>query len=333
MDWPLKIDSPVTVRAAIARLMLGLEASEQKLGSIQLERHQISSVTLILSALDEFGGALLCDQVGMGKTFAALAVARRFPRTLVVGPAALETMWSDSLLRAGTTATFTSYERLSRSEHSGASGDLLILDEAHHARNPRTHRYQRISRLARKTRVLMLTATPVHNRRADLVALLSVFLGSRAETLTEPELARCVIRRHRDAAMVSGIPHVQPTICFDLPDDPELVERLMSLPPPLPARDAGSGGSLINRGLVHQWASSEAALRDALRRRIARSAALLSSLEAGRYPSDSELQAWTFAEGALQLGFPELLAPPACDIGALQDSVMAHATALETVLK
>jgi len=313
--------------------MLGDPPREPPLGSILLEPHQASSIEPILGALDQFGGALLCDQVGMGKTFVALAIARRFQRVLIVGPAALDTMWGEALSRAGLAAGFLSYERLSRSKYSGEAPDLLILDEAHHARNPATLRYERISRLAREARVLMLTATPVHNRRGDLAALLSIFLGSRADNLTEAELARCVIRRDRATAGIPGIPHVEPVISLDLPDDPETVSRLMSLPPPLPVRDGGSGGSLVNRGLLHQWCSSEAALRDALRRRVASAAALTASLKAGRYPSAVELRAWTYADGALQLGFPELLAPPAAHAGALLEAVVSHSTAVEKFLK
>jgi len=316
----------------IARLMLGRASPGTALGSIHLKPHQESSIERILGSLDEFGGALLCDQVGMGKTFVALAVARRFERRLIVAPAALEAMWRDALARAGVTAGFTTYERLSRSEYSELP-DLLILDESHHARNRRTRRYHRISQLARNSRVLMLSATPIHNRRADLVMLLSIFLGSRAENLTEAELARCVVRRDRVTAGLDGFPQVEPVTALELPDDPEMVSRLMSLPAPLPVRDGGSGGSLVNRGLVHQWASSEAALGDALRRRVAKAAALVASLEAGRYPSAAELKAWTFFEDALQLGFPELLAPEADDSTALLESVVAHAAALETLLK
>jgi hypothetical protein len=103
----------------------------------------------------------------------------------------------------------------------------------------------------------------------------------------------------------------------------------MSLPDPVPVRDGGSGGVLIGRGLVHQWASSEAALHAALRRRIARAWALIASLEAGTYPSEQELRAWTFDDGALQLGFPELLSAKVGDTDALLDSVRRHAFALD----
>lgn len=332
MESALRIDSPAAVRALIARVVLGAEHPEPPLGSIELRPHQTVVIERLMCALSEFGGALLCDEVGMGKTFVALAVARRFARVLVVAPAVLERMWSDALSRTGMKAGFASYERLSRGKSPGTEGDLLILDEAHHARNPATRRYARIAQLARHAAVLMLTATPVHNRRADLVALLSLFLGSRAGALTEAESARCVVRRDSRTNVVTGIPAVIPRVCCEVPDDPGLVELLLDVPPPLPAREAGDAGSLINRGLVHQWASSEAALLDALRRRVGRARALTSSLQAGTYPSARELEAWTLGDDALQLGFPELLAPATPDAAALLESVTAHARALERIL-
>jgi hypothetical protein len=105
----------------------------------------------------------------------------------------------------------------------------------------------------------------------------------------------------------------------------------MTLPPALPVRDGGMSGVLIGRGLVHQWASSEAALREALRRRIARAVALSASLESGSYPSAGELKTWVYGEGALQLGFPELLSSPLEDTASLLRSVRAHADALQDI--
>jgi superfamily II DNA or RNA helicase len=114
-------------------------------------------VARIDSALEEFGGALLSDEVGMGKTFVASAVARPFSHCLVVAPAALASMWRDALAATETNADFISFEQLSRSGGDRGSGladdpakssapasctryDLVIVDEAHHARNPATRR-------------------------------------------------------------------------------------------------------------------------------------------------------------------------------------------------
>src|SRR5688572_17256933 len=328
---PIRLESPAVVRAAIARVMLGIPSVEPELGSIHLHRHQTSAVERLIAALQDFGGAILCDQVGMGKTFVALAVARCFARRLVVAPASLESMWRDAVERTDVHADFISYERLSRSDAPGSRLDVLILDEAHHARNPAARRYRRIAKLVRKAHVLMLTATPVHNRRADLEALLSLFLGSRVTTLSEHELGRCVLRRDGEAT-ISSFPRVLRPVAYDVPDAPAVASRLVRLPPPIPVRGGGSAGPLVNRGLVHQWSSSEAALRDALRRRLATASALLVSLKAGRYPSADELKSWTFAEGALQLGFAELLAPATTESAALADSIETHAQAVESFL-
>jgi hypothetical protein len=295
------------------------------LGSITLLPHQVSAVQRLHAAIDEFHGALLCDEVGLGKTYVALAVARSFSRRLVVAPAALGPMWRVALAAACVDAELETFETLSRADMhqrkggraSRATYDLVVIDEAHHARNPRTNRYLALESLVRGARVLLLSATPIHNRRDDLVALLSLFLGSRAGGMTSAELALCVVRREQKQLRTPlSIPSVGAVVHHEVPDDPALVRLLMGLPAPLPVRDGGLAGILIGRGLIHQWASSEAALRGALTRRIARATALCSSLEAGTYPTARELETWIYGDGALQLGFAELLSAPSWDMAS-----------------
>jgi superfamily II DNA or RNA helicase len=320
------------VRARIAQIVLGDSETCARLGEITLKPHQQSAVARVSRALEDFGGVLLCDDVGVGKTFVAAAIARQFSHTLVVAPAALASMWRDAVATTETRTDFLTFERLSRASPALAKGvdyDLVIVDEAHHARNPATRRYRNLARLATDARMLLLTATPIHNRKSEMLALLALFLGSRAQTLTARELARCVVRRERsEIAVWGGIPAIMPTVHRQVPDNPQIVQELMNLPPPLPVRDGGLSGALIGRGLVHQWASSEASLRAAVLRRIARAAALTASLESGTYPTARELETWIYGDGALQLGFPELLSSPTDDAPALLASVRAHSDAL-----
>ncbi len=311
--------------------MLGDDRTETRIGAVSLQPHQLSAVTRIEKAIEEFGGALLCDEVGMGKTFVATAIARDYARRLVVAPAALSPMWAHALRATEIDADFVSFERLSglRSELS-AEYDLLIIDEAHHARNQTTRRYARLEELSRRAKLLLLTATPIHNRRRDLSGPLSLFLGSRASALTKAELARCIVRReHEQLKSTALIPRVLPTVGLQISDDSRIVPELMRLPDPVPVRNGGYGRSLIARGLVHQWASSEAALNEALRRRTARAYALTASLEAGTYPTAAELRTWIFDDGALQLGFAQILSFAAGDADALLESVRLHLDALE----
>ena len=333
MDGGLRLEPAAIVRAQIAEIVLGARQKCARIGGITLKSHQQSAVARAKAALAEFGGVLLCDDVGMGKTFVATALAHQFSRTLVVAPAALRSMWRDSLGTTETSADFVSFERLSRSDFGGASRtdyDFVIVDEAHHARNPATRRYRSLAKLTRDAAVLLVTATPIHNRTTDMSALLSLFLGSRARRLTDAELGRCVVRREQnELAPEFAIPTIARTRHRKVLDNPGIVQELMSLPPPLPVRDGGLGGALIGRGLVHQWASSEAALREAVRRRVAKAAALTASLESGNYPTARELQTWIYGDGALQLGFPELLSSPTGDAHALLVSVRSHSTALQ----
>ncbi len=285
----------------------------------------------------------------MGKTYVATAIAQEYARCLIVAPAALASMWRDALsatgIGAGTgsDAKIVTFEALSRADaddfrryrcaQSNPQGyDLLVVDEAHHARNPATNRHFALASLARGAHVLLLSATPVHNRRSDLVALLSLFLGSRARSMTSAELGLCLVRReHAQLEGTLAIPTVSLPTNHQVSDDQRVVEELMNLPPPLPVRDGGLGGVLIGRGLVHQWASSEAAFHEALRRRIARATAIAASLEAGTYPTARELEIWTYGDGALQLGFSELLSAPTTNHGELLAAVRIHLDALREV--
>ena len=337
--------------------MLGEVPPETSLGGITLHRHQVSALRRLVEAIDEFNGALLCDEVGMGKTYVALAVSRRFSKRLIVTPAGLVSMWEVALAATKIEADILSFETLSRTDSEAfrslesridqhkvgtytpdLSGsrrhhyDFIVVDEAHHVRNRRTNRYFALEDLVRDAKVLLLSATPIHNRRADLVAMLSLFLGSRAAAMTSAELSKCLVRReHRQLGSAVHIPALLPAVNHEVGDDPELVELLMNLPPPVPVRDGGIAGALIGRGLVHQWASSEAALCEAVRKRIARAVALCISLETGTYPTLRELETWMYHDGALQLGFAELLAAPVIGHDALLVGVRAHLAALEAI--
>jgi len=339
------------VQSRIARVILGDSGGEPVLGSITLHPHQRSAIKRLLAAIDRFNGALLCDDVGMGKTYVAISIARLFERRLVVMPAALVSMWKTALARTGIAAELVTFEALSRFDvedrcqgRTLASGrernparerkhfDLVIVDEAHHVRNPLTNRFFALESLVRDAKVLLLSATPIHNDRGDLAALLSLFLGSRARALTASELALCVVRReHHQLGRSLRIPTVLPAFHHEVPDDSTVVEQLLDLPPPVPLLDGGTAKTLIGRGLLHLWASSEAAFREAVRKRIARAIALRASLEAGTYPTAKELEWWAYGDGTIQLAFAELLSTPIPANAELLSAIRTHLEALQRI--
>jgi hypothetical protein len=331
---PLLVPAPPrVVRALIAQGVLGPEDSAPRLGAITLRPHQQAAVSRLSAVLDAHGGALLADDVGLGKTYVAAAIARRYAHVLIVAPAVLRSMWCRALDAATVRATVTSYTVLSRGPGPPGPFDLLVLDEAHHARSPHTRRYAHLAALAARARVLLVSATPIHNSRRDLAALLALFLGERAWTLDDDALARYVVRReHADVPHVHLPALVEPQRIV-VGDDEALLEALLELPPPVPPSDGGDGGALLVWGLVRQWASSHGALTAALRRRLARAAALEAALADGMHLSRAELAAWVCSDHAVQLAFPELLTSPHPSPNALRRAVAAHAAAVRTLLR
>jgi len=166
----------------------------------KLYKFQRDGVVGAIDKLNRFGGCIIADSVGLGKTFEALAIIKyyelRNDRVLVLCPKRLRDNWS--LYRANDRRNFLAGDRFNYdilnhtdlSRENGMSGDidlayvnwgnydLVVIDESHNFRNKRTPRQggeTRYDRLMRrilqegvKTRVLMLSATPVNNRLADL---------------------------------------------------------------------------------------------------------------------------------------------------------------------
>lgn len=324
---------PFVVRARIAALQHIDLPGDARLGDIVLREHQRDAAARLRGAMDRFGGALLADEVGLGKTYTALAAMRDANTLLVVAPAALAPMWENALERSRMQADLVSFETLSRREGARQHWDAVIIDEAHHARNPLTRRYASLAALTRRARVLLLSATPVHNTARDLGALLSLFLGSRAERMTASEVSACVVRRTRSDIHGVAIPGRTPPVWCDVPSSPEVLRAILEVPPPCPPRDGGDGGSLVTLSLVRAWSSSDAALRAALRRRVSRAEALADALATGRHPSKAELRAWVVGDDATQLAFPELVSDGLTeDARGLLATVRAHAAGVRLAL-
>ena len=166
----------------------------------KLYKFQRDGVVGAIDKLNRFGGCIIADSVGLGKTFEALAVIKYFElrndRVLVLCPKRLRDNWT--LYKANDKRNVLAADRFNfdvlnhtdLSREGGTSGDidlahvnwgnydLVVIDESHNFRNkksPRQGNETRYDRLMRriiqegvKTRVLMLSATPVNNRLADL---------------------------------------------------------------------------------------------------------------------------------------------------------------------
>jgi SNF2 family DNA or RNA helicase len=170
---------------------------------MELLDHQTRTATTVLRRLR--GRAMLCDEVGLGKTVeAGLVLSELLMRglarsVLVLTPPSLISQWQGEMRRkfgieltshddpafreAGTTAwgkydkVIASIHTAKREPHRSAilarKWDIVIVDEAHHLRNRATAAWKFASEL-RKQFILLLTATPVQNNLEELFNLVTL---------------------------------------------------------------------------------------------------------------------------------------------------------------
>jgi len=295
--------------------------------------HQRPAAQRIAGTLPIFGGALLADAVGLGKTYVALAVGTRYARVVAVVPAALRAQWRRTAERLGLQIDVVSHEGLSRGRDI-AGADLVIVDEAHHFRNRGTQRYDRLARGAASAHVLLVTATPVVNRGADLVAILRLFLPDHGlaavgvRSLEQTVASRDYIILAEGAAVLT-VARTSGSLPSAGQRPPRPVDLDLGRPPPLGARQlvsllaridrlrftgfSGPGAvSLLRAHLLHRLASSVEALRLTLRRHLAYADRAVTAAQSGMQLSRSTSRRLFGAGDDLQLVIP-FVAPAAID--------------------
>lgn len=165
----------------------------------KLYKFQKDAVMGAIDKIEKYNGCIIADSVGLGKTFTALAVIKyyelRNDRVLVLAPKKLRENWTIYTLndkRNIFSSDRFNYDVLNHTDLSRTNGysgeinlstinwsnyDLVVIDESHNFRNNppvkgRITRYQRfmndIIKSGVKTKVLMLSATPVNNRMNDI---------------------------------------------------------------------------------------------------------------------------------------------------------------------
>jgi len=192
------------------------------LRDVKLYEHQLKTVRTVLRRFR--GRALLCDEVGLGKTIEAgmilleLLARKLVRRVLILTPPSLVAQWQgemrhkfglefithdDPAFKQEGPEAWCSFERIVASFHTakrqphrdaitGEPWDMVIVDEAHHMRNRDTLLWKFASSLNKKY-ILLLTATPLQNNLEELynlVTLLQPGLLSTARRFRQRFVAR-----------------------------------------------------------------------------------------------------------------------------------------------
>lgn len=179
---------------------------------------QKDAVLAIINKLEKYNGCILADSVGLGKTFTALAVIKYYEQrnrsVLVLCPKKLQENWNtykDNYVNNPIASDRLNYDVLFHTDLSRDGGfsngldldrlnwgnyDLVVIDESHNFRNgigthsnTKENRYMRLMdkvvRAGVKTKVLMLSATPVNNRFVDLKNQLALAYEGEQDKLNQ----------------------------------------------------------------------------------------------------------------------------------------------------
>ncbi len=182
----------------------------------KLYKFQRDGVMGAIDKIEKYNGCIIADSVGLGKTFTALAVIKyyelRNDRVLVLAPKKLRENWAvytqndkrNIFVQDRFNFDVLNHTDLSRT--SGMSGeinlatinwsnyDLVVIDESHNFRNNppvkgRVTRYERlmndIIKSGVKTKVLMLSATPVNNKMNDIKNQIAFITEGKNDALAE----------------------------------------------------------------------------------------------------------------------------------------------------
>ncbi len=181
-----------------------------------LDQYQKDGFHEVMAIADKYRGAFLCDGVGLGKTFIGLMlieylVERQRRRVaLFVPKAARKPVW-EAGLRYYLPHIFGDFSNLVIFNHTDLlrggefpgrlrrladMADALLIDEAHHFRNPgvkgeegdRRSRYWQFYDIAEGKSLFLLTATPVNNRLIDLQHMIELFSRRRVDYFKEAPL-------------------------------------------------------------------------------------------------------------------------------------------------
>ena len=158
-------------------------------------KYQRDAVAQAKKILEQHGGVFLSDVVGLGKTYMAAMLAQQLDgRTLVIAPPSLiregdPGSWPSILLDFGVPARCESIGKLDKIIEEGHEQyKNIIIDEAHRFRTETTQMYEKLYRICKGKRIILVTATPLNNRPEDILAQIKLFQDGHKSTLPNPKV-------------------------------------------------------------------------------------------------------------------------------------------------
>lgn len=171
-------------------------------GHDPLARFQMEGAAMLEASINRFGGAILSDSVGLGKTFTGMRVienhmhANPSSRVLIIAPRGAMPNWSlliygrkfnvdPNLIYTRSSTQLSNYDTEDATDQSEltylSKCDLVVIDEAHRFRNTGRKNRKNLDEIGTYgKKVLLITATAVNNSATDLRSLIEIFSDGTA---------------------------------------------------------------------------------------------------------------------------------------------------------
>ena len=159
-------------------------------------KYQEQAVLNAKKILNEYGGVFLSDVVGLGKTYMSAMLAKQLPgRTLVIAPPILldeknPGSWKNVFRKFEIFAAYESIGKLDNVIEKGTkSYENVFIDESHRFRTDTNITFEKIARICRGKKVVLVTATPQNNKPSDILSQIRLFQPTKNSTIpNRPDL-------------------------------------------------------------------------------------------------------------------------------------------------
>ena len=162
-----------------------------------LSQYQRDGYNSLVEIANHYGGAFLCDGVGLGKTYVGMMLIERFVKkerknvVLIVPASARVSVWETTIKKyvPEILEGFYPFKIINHTDllleknknlmdQIAEQAEIVVIDEAHHFRNRASNRYRKLFDMmaaGRQKQMFMLTATPINNSFLDLLHLIELF--------------------------------------------------------------------------------------------------------------------------------------------------------------
>lgn len=162
-----------------------------------LSQYQRDGYNSLVEIANHYGGAFLCDGVGLGKTYVGMMLIERFVKkerknvVLIVPASARVSVWETTIKKyiPEILEGFYPFKIINHTDllleknknlmdQIADQAEIIVIDEAHHFRNRASNRYRKLFdmiKAGRQKQMFMLTATPINNSFLDLLHLIELF--------------------------------------------------------------------------------------------------------------------------------------------------------------